>query len=86
MCFFVAIPANTLFQITWTAKSLFSTYNELPFGTVRFVSYLPLSHIAGQVCMQVLDIENTYMYICTTAWIHHVDTFDFSLHAYVTIY
>ena len=36
-------------QLTWTAKSLVSTYNELVFGTDRFVSYLPLSHIAGQV-------------------------------------
>jgi long-chain-fatty-acid--CoA ligase ACSBG len=45
-------PKGTMLShdnLTWTAKSLISTYNELVFGTDRFVSYLPLSHIAGQV-------------------------------------
>ena len=78
------IHANNLFQITWTAKSLFSTYNELPFGTVRFVSYLPLSHIAGQVCMQVLvqsvhsECLHVHMYNCLDSSHGY-----FSLHTYV---
>jgi long-chain-fatty-acid--CoA ligase ACSBG len=53
-------PKGTMLShdnLTWTAKSLVSTYNELVFGTDRFVSYLPLSHIAGQLADIYLAIS-----------------------------
>ena len=38
-------------QITWTAKALVDSYDNIEFGAEQLISYLPLSHIAGQVCI-----------------------------------
>lgn len=36
-------------QLTWTAKALLATLDDAVFGAEHIISYLPLSHIAGQV-------------------------------------
>lgn len=36
-------------QLTWTAKALLQTTEDIEFGVEQIISYLPLSHIAAQV-------------------------------------
>ena len=45
----------SLKQITWTLKAIRSTFN-LGFGEDHGVSYMPLSHTAGQVGASVLCV------------------------------
>ena len=51
-------------QLTWTAKALYADYGNIKYGAEHFVSYLPLSHIAGQVynssCLPTLQKRDGY--------------------------
>ena len=48
-------------QLTFSAKALEQTFGRLEYGKERGVSYLPLSHIAAQVCAHVNPTASAHM-------------------------
>ena len=54
-------------QLTFSAKTLERTFGRLNYGKERGISYLPLSHIAAQVCVhvnsKVLMFSHSYVHV-----------------------